>query len=602
MKKGTIALIIVLGILVTSIVGCTTDTTTKPDGTTQGTTQGTTKSTEQTTTPASGPKVTAPGELPVTTEQVTLTMGITQNVRVTDYEDNYMTNMVLDDCGINLDFVLFPTDQPEQKITLMVSSGEVLPDIIHFSFSDVQRAVYGRDGVVVPLNEYMDTLTFWYNQADMDQSEYDQIKVLGTSPDGNFYGFPAYMNGLGDQIQYTMNINHVWLDNLNLEMPTTTDEFYEVLKAFRDQDPNQNGKKDEIPFLTSSGSWNAVNWHELINSFVYWDPWYKTSYFNVTNGSLWAPFITDEWREAMRYLKKLVSEELMPEIVFSMTGPEHKAAVNVTPDQDVLVGVTGGADVVLWDNGNLTMLQYDIMPALIGPAGVQWQPTRTANYQYSTFITRDNKYPEISFRMFDYWWEEKRSLITRYGEPGVHWEYAKDDPAGFLAKYPYKAAATMAQGIEAKYMTIDTVQNPWTSSEPHNTIWNTHFCCGLPSRVYSSSAAINPIPTYWNESTEKENYGFVGHKLWIALRANVTRKDKEPEETAKRLLFTAEEQESINDIQTSINSYVNEAIALFATGTLDIEKDWETYVQTLKDMGLDQYLALSQTAYDRMYK
>jgi len=258
MKKSIIAVIIVVCMMIVSIAGCAPNSTTtsQPSGQTSGTTKGTTKGT---TTSTSGPQVTAPGELPVTTEQVTLTMGITQNVRVTDYEDNYMTNMVLEDCGINLDFVLFPTDQPEQKITLMVSSGETLPDIIHFNFSDVQRSVYGADGVVMPLNEYMDTLTFWYDQADMDQSEYDQIKVLGTSPDGNFYGFPAYTNGLGDQIQYTMNINHVWLDNLDLEMPTTTDEFYEVLKAFRDQDPNQNGEKDEIPFLTSAGAWNGAN-------------------------------------------------------------------------------------------------------------------------------------------------------------------------------------------------------------------------------------------------------------------------------------------------------------------------------------------------------
>lgn len=602
MNKRVLAFLLVVGILIVSIVGCTPATTT--GGTTAGTTKGTTKATTTvaTTTAKSGPQVTAPGELPVTTEPVTLTMGITQNVRVSDYEDNFMTKMVKEDCGIELDFVLFPTDQPEQKIALMVSSGEKLPDIVHFGFSDAQRAAYGKDGVFLPLNQYMDTLTFWYDQADMQQSEYDQIKVLGTSPDGNMYGFPAYMNALGDVIQYMMNINHKWLDTLGLEMPTTTDEFYNVLKAFKNDDPNGNGKADEIPFLTSSGQWSASNWYEMINSFVYFDPWYTTSYFDVTDGKLWAPFITDEWREAMRYLRKLVSEGLMPEICFSMTGAEHKAAVNLTPDQETLVGAVGGHWIVLWDAGSENMLQYDAMPALKGPAGVQWSPTRTANYQFSTFITKDNPYPEISFRMMDYWWEEKRSLITRYGEPGVHWDYAKDDPSGFLAKYPYLATDTAAQGLTlAKYNVIAGVQNPWTSQEPQKSIWNAHFCCGLPSRTYSSAASVNPIPTTWTESAEK-GWGFEGQKAWLSLSYYNLRAGKEPTELAKRLLFTDEENTAINELRTTINNYINESIALFATGTLDVETGWDAYVQSIKDMGLDQYLQTSQAAYDRMYK
>ncbi len=48
------------------------------------------------------------------------------------------------------------------------------------------------------------------------------------------------MNGLGDVIQYMTNINRTWLNTLGLEMPTTTEEFRNVLIAFRDQDPNQN--------------------------------------------------------------------------------------------------------------------------------------------------------------------------------------------------------------------------------------------------------------------------------------------------------------------------------------------------------------------------
>jgi len=549
----------------------------------------------------SAAKVNAPGMLPIVNEKLKLVMGITQSVRVADYEDNYMTNLLLKDTNIDLDFELLPADQPAQKFQLMVSAGQKLPDIVHYSFTDAVRAAYGKDGIFKPLNKYMDTLTYWYTRADMDKAEYDMVKILGTSPDGNMYGFPAYMNGLGDIVQYMMNINKVWLDKLGLKMPTTTDEFYQVLVAFRDRDPNGNGKKDEIPFLTSAGNWSAVNWHELINSFVYWDPWYNTSYFDVTNGKLWAPFITNEWRDAMRYLNKLVKEGLMSPLSFSMTAAEHKAAVNVAPGKDVIVGVTGGHYIVMWDSKNESVYQYDALPALAGPAGVRWQPTRTPNYQYSTFITKDNRNPEASFRMFDYWWEEKRSLITRYGEPGVHFDYYKDS-ADFTKKYPFLSVGAVAQNLPfAKHIQVPGVQNPWTSSEPHKAIWQSHFCCGLPSRTYSANAATAPVPNTWAEAKEK-GWGTDAHWSYLNKSYYSLRAGKEPAEVAKRLLFTAEEEKSINDIRNTINSYVNETIALFATGTMNTEGDWDKYVKTLGDMGLQQYLATSQTAYDRMYK
>ncbi|MDW7659280.1 MAG: hypothetical protein SCM11_19105, partial [Bacillota bacterium] len=399
------AFVLVMGMLVAIAVGCTQATTTTPSGTGSTTTKGATTTTAAgtTTTAASGPQVTAPGELPVTTEQVTLTMGIAQNVRVADYEDNFMTKMVLDECGIELDFELFPTDQPQQKFQLMVSSGQELPDIVHYGFTDAQRAAYGRDGIFMPINDYMDTLTFWYDQADMTAEEYEQVKVLGTSPDGNFYGFPAYMDGLGDVVQYMTNINRTWMETLGLQMPTTTEEFRDVLIAFRDEDPNGNGQKDEIPFLAGP-AWSGNTWYEIINSFVYFQPWYQTSYFNVTDGTMWAPFITEEWRDALRYMRGLVQDGLMSELSFSITGAEYRATVDLTPEQTDTVGVIGGHWVVLWASGNDHVYDWDALPALKGPEGISWIPTRTPNYQYSTFITKDNEYPEISFRMFDYWW------------------------------------------------------------------------------------------------------------------------------------------------------------------------------------------------------
>ena len=75
--------------------------------------------------------MTAPGVLPIVTEPVTITIAIESNSTVTDYEDNFMTKMIEEDTGIDLEFVFYPsaetatvrmvawlTDTPASEIVL----------------------------------------------------------------------------------------------------------------------------------------------------------------------------------------------------------------------------------------------------------------------------------------------------------------------------------------------------------------------------------------------------------------------------------------------------------------------------------------------------
>ena len=73
-----------------------------------------------------------------------------------------------------------------------------------------------------------------------------------------------------------------------------------------------------------------------------------------------------------------------------------------------------------------------------------------------------------------------------------------------------------------------------------------------------------------------------------------------PDEIVTNLVYTDEELNEISEISTAISNYENEAIVLFVTGEMDIEKDWDSYVQQIKDLGLDKWLSVAQQAYTRM--
>ena len=181
------------------------------------------------------PGMTAPGVLPIVTEPVTLTIGIPTHTLVTDYEDNFMTKMIEEDTGIDLEFVFYPSAETATVIDLALASGDELPDIILYPFRD-NTASYGAQGYFQPLNEYFEKYSYFFWEAPgMTESGYDAYMTRTAEADGTIYGYSYYNEAVGDQVRINPWINMYWLEALDLEMPTNPDELYEVLKAFKEQ-------------------------------------------------------------------------------------------------------------------------------------------------------------------------------------------------------------------------------------------------------------------------------------------------------------------------------------------------------------------------------
>lgn len=85
-----------------------------------------------------------------------------------------------------------------------------------------------------------------------------------TAPDGNIYALPSINDCYHCSMAQKMWIYKPWLDKLGLDVPTTTDELYTVLKAFKDKDPNGNGKADEVPL---TGAPRGSGWYSSIDAF-----------------------------------------------------------------------------------------------------------------------------------------------------------------------------------------------------------------------------------------------------------------------------------------------------------------------------------------------
>ena len=588
MSKHIIVVLLAVMMLV-CFIGCSDQTKEEGSSTSVSPSNTASESTEETEEPASG--MNEPGVLPIVNEVTPLTLGVTASSKVSSYEDCYWHEYVLEQTNIDLQFITFPEEEPNTKFSLMVSAGEELPDVyLTASFTSSEILNYGANGTFIDCMEYFEdgSAYYFYQAENFTESDYESIFQRLTSADGCFYGYPRYNSSLGGIPQFDWCVNVEWLDYLGLDMPETLDDFTNMLIAFRDGDPNQNGIADEIPYYDNP-QWNGQTQYQLINLFVYYDPYY---HFNVTDGQLWVPYVTDEFRDACEYLNMLVSEGLMSSYSFTTSTGD---SVKLTVDQDGtdIVGLIGG--YYAWSyTDESALFDYDYLPLPEGPSGVKWSPNRIATCGLCGFITSSCEDPDLAFHYLDF--HASNYFTLRYGEEGVDWYSA--DSEGFDEQFPYLCALGQMYDAVPTHAFINDV---WSAANTEATSKVLQIDYPVLISGLSIAGQCYKEPSYATRSELIENNASVSAYIDYLYWTNGPDKTGLiPDEVVYNLIYTEEETENISEIGKTIESYVKECVAQFAVGNMDIDKDWDSFVQSLYDMGLQEYIDVSQTAYERM--
>ena len=139
--------------------------------------------------------------------------------------------------NVHVDWKAIQSDQWGDKITLEMANMKTLPDFIfNAGFSDTDLLKYAKQGVIIPLEEYIDKYMPNLQKVFQQAPEY---RAMCTDADGHIWAFPwieqlGYEKTAIQTVGGMSFINKDWLDYLGLEMPKTTEEFEKVLVAFRD--------------------------------------------------------------------------------------------------------------------------------------------------------------------------------------------------------------------------------------------------------------------------------------------------------------------------------------------------------------------------------
>lgn len=504
-----------------------------------------------------------------------LTIAIPQNPNVEDFKTNKLTQWLEKDMNVDIEFVLLPAtaDDANTKVSLWVSSNSKLPDVLCLGLTDTVVQDYVSKGVVKDLTSYYEDpqISPNFHSTDLD-AERDTILNSIRFADGNIYSLYNYSPFPWNEASYRCWINQEWLDQLGMEAPATTDEFRAILEAFKNTDMNGNGKTDEIPMMTAKSGYGMDPTTFLMNAFIQTTP--GADYMVVKDGKLSPAFTTEEWKKGLEYMYGLVQDGLLSPLSFTQDSTQLKTLLSAS---EATIGVTCAGSTSMFGSDPAAVNRMKLLEPLTGPdgaCGVAYQPSTASKNWY---ITKDASDPELAFKCGDWFLGSDQSWYARYGEKDVQWT---DDPE--IAK---DYLPMFEQYTPVKYVgTIYGSQNIW--GQPQNVHWQGANPMSTPlTQSLYQSFAYKEDP----DLADKTNYNTVHLEIYY---------DKIPKEYVTKFLHTDEELDQLSEYSDMMD-YVKSSMAEFITGNRSLNQ-WEDYLKTLDKMGLDDYVALRQSGFDRV--
>ena len=508
-------------------------------------------------------------------------MIINDAARTVEVKDLAMVQRWREDTGIEFDWQVIAADGAAEKLSLTLTAGDELPDAFWNFIGGLsgQYAVqYAEQDVFIPtqdlINEYCPTLV----QILEDNPQYQKEIV---TPDGNMYGFPyiEQMKGLV-MTSGPLLINQNWLDQVGMDLPTTVDEFTDILYAFKEAgDLNGNGEADEIPALTmfgpeeidQFGSYNMfyrfTGCFGQADSYCYGN--YLADHLAVIDGKITFTGMNESIRKTADYFHQLYADGLLNVNCFESTSTTNYTNSELI-QTEAKAGVVGvWTDMQITDNN--VRHEYVAVPQLTGEdGGLSGFPLNYSEMQDTsdTCITTECKFPEVIACFVEYLISDP-SLSVQSNWGAVGYNYYEDEN-GMLC----------------------------FNLDENGDI--------IPVEPYTSFGEMrtNTTPARGSMIVLDEYYDTVCQYTYDAVNLLEFQKVNGKEEQLSRgtnvpkLLMTVEENQRLNQIQPVISDIVDRYVATSVQNGTD-DASWNQYLSDLEAAGVNELVEIFQGAYDR---
>lgn len=458
-------------------------------------------------------------------------------------DEFYLIPVLEEQTGIEVDVQLFPYEVAKEKYSLSLNSGDYA-DVIGgwiLSATDILKFGVGM-GTFIPLEEYIEA----YAPNIQAVLELEGVRDKMTAPDGHIYSIPYVLSA--PTVDFNPYINTRWLENVGMEVPTTTEELRAVLEAFKTQDANGNGDAtDEIPF-----AFDPVN-----KKLGYYAGWFgmpiNDKGFGMVGDELTFGANSDSYKDMLKYFSGLYADGLLDQEMFTQDQAQWKAKGSTD-----IYGVS-----MMYGSG-------DIMPFLAGetPDWVPLPVLKSENCDNPTWfrdsygttvlknqvvVTDNAENPAAIIRWWDNMFELENSVQTNGGPLNIA---VFEDGDGYIIdntnmtdeqKDMYSWTNLYPQSLP-RYIPTDfkfTEKNPKFDEKKN-------VC-----EIYAPNLVESAIPSYW---------------------------------------ATAEESAKLSEYETSISDYIKEKTAEWIAGQVDIDESWDAYNEQLEKLHLEEYIQMLHNA------
>ena len=407
--------------------------------------------------------------------------------------------------------------------------------------------------------------------------EVPDARTLLTSPDGGIYSFPlisSLINVQGGGYQ-RLYMNTKWLAQVGLGRPETLEDFYTILKAFKEKDPSGTGR-----IIPLGGGNNASNpQHFVLSALGFVNKSSSLTGPALRSGKVEIPAGSPVFRDFLVYMNRLYAEGLIDPDYYTINDAQINARL-----AEKRVGVWPGSAVYTQQPQYEDFSQFEALSPVTSPQNsVKLTNNGDVIAISGDVISAKTRYPEVCMRLMDYFYTVEGVIYHLEGPP-----VNKNEPTfGMFNPWFWDAERSSAifPDVESgKY--VSNYENRLREISP------------IVNRRGYVAIATDAIRELAGQPRE-ENLQFDTLSGDGNMRASVYELavpygiDAYP----NIVYFTPQESTRISDLQTVINNFVSQEAARFITGANSIN-NFDRYLNELNALGYKEYQDFYIKAYE----
>jgi putative aldouronate transport system substrate-binding protein len=454
----------------------------------------------------------------------------TENVKITFWEqgwdgpkDDKILPLINQKTGVNFAYepwVVSSEEERQNKLSLLSASGE-MPDVYYGSTDDWTRSLFNKMG---EQGKLWDLTPFFKKYPNVQKAVQNSVPFFRDAKDNKTYIYPTQMS-FQTNFPLGYNIRQDWLKQVGMSYPKSIDEFYQLLKAFKEKIKPTSGQP-VIPLAFTPG----------LNAREFWwvVPWFgddAATWSKDKDGNYTLKQYTDipHLQDMVAFFNKLYREGLLDQEAFVIKDVQLKEKISQDRVGVQLLNDYETSSIIdTLNQGAAKDAMYVMSPWFFEP-GVDGTYNGKRKLgpgaPSGVYVSKNLSESQVNalFKGLDWMLSKEGQLLVNFGIEGTHWNYNADKKIEKTPDFVKRAQndwnKEAHEGVgyyqqlalyPPAYLDLlpDSVRYPRTNSKPNEqnqqSIWSDKPSEDLDPMMYVNPGpveqkSIAPIDTAWKD-------------------------------------------------------------------------------------------------------